>query len=222
MGATQGCLITLEGGEGSGKTTQCRLLDQWLTAAGLRVTCTREPGGTALGERLRALLLDPGLGAVSAGAEMLLFSAARAETVAEIIRPALARNEVVLCDRFVDSSLAYQGYGLGLELNFIREVNARVTDGLTVDLTVILDVPPEMGYARRRTQQDDRIEGRGRDYHRRVRDGYRQLAAQDPARIRCLDGTAPIDAVQRNLRDLVAMALVRRGLTAPEREGAAP
>ena len=215
MGATSGCLITLEGGEGAGKTTQCRLLQAWLAASGLGVTCTREPGGTPLGERLRTLLLDPDLGPVSPSAEMLLFSAARAETVTQIIRPALERNEVVLCDRFVDSSVVYQGFGLGLDLGVIREVNARVTQGLTVDLTVVLDVPAETGNARRRAARGDRIETRGQEYHQRVRDGYRQMAAQEPGRIRLIDGTAVVDTVQRELRGLVAMALARRGLTAP-------
>lgn len=224
MGATPGCLITLEGGEGAGKTTQCGLLREWLTGAGLCVTCTREPGGTVLGERLRSLLLDPELGPTSPSAEMLVFSAARAETVARVIRPALARGEVVLCDRFVDSSMVYQGFGLGLDPAFIREVNARITHGLTVDLTIVLDVPAETARARGRTARGDRIETRGGDYHQRVRDGYRQLAAREPARIRLIDGTGPVDAVQRDLRGLVTMALARRGLAVPagNREGVAP
>ena len=168
--------------------------------------------------------MDPELGAISPSAEMLVFTAARAETVARIIRPALARNEVVLCDRFVDSSIVYQGFGLGVDPAFIRDVNARITHGLTVDLTVVLDVSAETAQARGRTARGDRIETRGAEYHQRVRDGYRQLAAQEPARIRLIDGAGPVDSVQRDLRGLVTMALARRGfaVSAGDREGEAP
>lgn len=224
MGATAGCLVTLEGGEGAGKTTQCRLLREWLVAGGLSVTCTREPGGTVLGERLRALVLDPELGAIAGSAEMLLFSAARAETVARIILPALERNEVVLCDRFVDSSQVYQGHGLGVDREFIAAVNGEITAGAVVDLTLVLDVPVETGHARRRAERPDRIETRGLTYHQKVRAGYRRLAAEEPNRVRLIDATRPVATIQRELRELVAMALARRGLSAPavDREGAAP
>ena len=214
VSATAGCLVTLEGGEGAGKSTQIRLLQQWLLRAGLSVTLTREPGGTPLGEQLRNLLLDPTLGALTPSAEMLLFSAARAEAVQQVIRPALERGDVVLSDRFVDSSLVYQGYGLGLDLGFIRSVGRQVCAGVWPDLTLVLDLPPEVGAQRRSAARTrvDRIEARGPDYHLRVRRGYLDLAVHEPERVRVVDASRRAEAVQQEIRRQVADVLRVCGL----------
>jgi dTMP kinase len=209
----RGCLVTLEGGEGSGKTTQGRLLAEWLRGLGVAVTVTREPGGTEVGERLRALLLDPNLGAVRPEAEMLLFAAARAQAVTEVIAPALARGDVVICDRFVDSSLAYQGYGLGVDLGFIRSVNERIAAGIVPDLTLLFDVPRPVGAARGGPgRQPDRIEQRPETFHEAVRRGYLDLARQEPQRFCVIDAARPPHDVQEDARRAVAALLRRMGL----------
>jgi dTMP kinase len=211
VGETPGCLLTLEGGEGSGKTTQCGLLVKWLRASGIAVTTAREPGGTGLGERLRALLLRPDLAAVDPLAEVLLFAAARCQAVAEVVGPALARGEVVVCDRFVDSSLAYQGFGLGVDPEFIRCVNRRVTRGAEPDLTLLFDIPPPVGAARRRAARPDRIEARAAAYHEAVRRGYLELARAEPHRFRILDGTRSEASIHLEVRAAVALTLSQRG-----------
>lgn len=208
VGAAAGCLISLEGGEGSGKTTQCRLLLSWLTESGLSVTAVREPGGTPVGERLRALLLDPALPELRPEAEVLLFAAARAQAVAEVIRPALDRGDVVICDRFVDSSLAYQGFGLGVDMEFIRSVNAAISGGLSPRLTVLLDVPVALGVARRAGRgRRDRVERRGAAFHAAVRAGYLRLAAEEPQRFAVVDGTGAIETVHAEVRSCVGRVL---------------
>lgn len=226
VGATRGCLVTLEGGEGSGKTTQCRLLAQWLADAGIAATVTREPGGTDLGERLRALLLDPTLSEARPEAEMLLFAAARAQAVEQVIEPALMRGDVVICDRFVDSSLAYQGYGMGVSLDFIRSVNDRVTGGLRPDLTLLFDVPRATGAVRRQGagRAPDRIERRSDAFHQAVRQGYLALAAMEPERFVVIDSTAGIQSVHAQARRSVERLLGTRGNAPPggvHRDGAA-
>jgi dTMP kinase len=206
-----GVLITLEGGEGSGKTTQCALLAEALRRRGRSVAVTREPGGTPAGERLRALLLDPSVEPWEPVAEVLLFAASRAETVAKVIRPALQTGTVVLCDRFADSSLAYQGYGLGVDLGFIRMVNDAVTGGLVPDLTLLLDLPPEEGQARKRGRgAADRIEARGPAYHHAVRSGYLRLAAEEPGRFRVVDAARSVSEVHEEVLAAVEDLLAGR------------
>jgi dTMP kinase len=208
VAASSGVLVSLEGGEGSGKTSQCRLLLAWLAEIGVPAAAVREPGGTAIGERLRALLLDPALPPLVPEGEVLLFAAARAQAVSEVIRPALARGQLVICDRFVDSSLAYQGFGLGADLGFIRSVNVAVTGGLTPQLTVLLDVPPELGAARRAGRNGgDRVEARGPAFHAAVRAGYLRLAREEPGRFVVLDGTGPLEVVHAAVRSSVARVL---------------
>jgi len=212
-----GCLITLEGGEGSGKTTQCGLLVAWLATLGLAASAAREPGGTRLAERLREILLDPTLERLRPEAEVLLFAAARAQAVAEVIAPRLAGGGVVLCDRFVDSSLAYQGYGLGVDSAFILAVNARVTLGVWPDLTLLLDVPREIA-ARRRVgvpASADRIERRADAYHEAVRHGYLALAAAEPRRWVVIDAADAPGVVQAQARRAVATVLHRKGYALP-------
>ena len=210
-----GRLIAFEGVEGSGKSTQLELLRQALDGRGgpgdrrggpprnrsREVVVTREPGGTPAGERVRALLLDPGV-ELHPRAEALLFAAARAELVEAVIRPALERGAVVLCDRYLDSSLAYQGGARGLGLGPVTDVNRFATGGLLPDLVVLLDLDPASGL-RRRAGKPDRIEGQDLDFHRRVRQAFRDLAAADPERFTVLDATAPVPEIATRVRTAV-------------------
>ena len=187
-------LITVEGGDGAGKTTLVRALaDRWL-AAGLPVRTTLEPGGTELGRGLRELVLRSE-SELSAWAETFLFLADRAADVAVIIRPALERGEIVLCDRFADSTLAYQGYGRGLDLDLLRRLNAAATGELEPDLTLLLDIPAELGVARGREDGGDRIADAALAFHRRVNDGFRAIAAAAPTRVVDLDASLPAATV---------------------------
>jgi thymidylate kinase (EC 2.7.4.9) len=186
--------ITLEGGEGVGKTTQQALLAERLQREGYACVSTREPGGTALGEALRELLLhgDP----LTPLAELFLYAADRAEHVQKCILPALAAGQVVVCDRFTDSTLAYQGYGRGLDLEKIRQLNHLATGGLQPHLTLWLDLPPEVGLAR--SGLADRLEQERLEFHRRVHQGFQALAAAEPQRIVRIDaGGSPLEVAAR-------------------------
>ena len=198
MAPSRGLFITLEGGEGAGKSVQSQALARRLEERGLTVVRTREPGGTALGERLRAIALDLSGAIVTLDplAETLLFIAARAQLVAEVIAPALERGDAVVCDRFADSTLAYQGYGRGVALETIEQLNTVATRGLRPDLTVLLDLPVETGLARTGAQGTaDRFGREERAFHERVRAGYRELAAREPARWLAVDASLPVAAV---------------------------
>ncbi len=194
--------ITFEGGEGAGKSTQTALLADRLRAARREVELLREPGGTALGEELRGLLLHKDK-AVSLEAELLLFLAARAELVGKVIRPALDRGAVVICDRFSDSTIAYQGYGRGIDVGAIRTLNRWATGGLEPDLTVLLDVPVDVGRLRKHGD-DDVFFREGDAFHIRVREGYHYLAAREPERWLVLDGTKPPEEIAAAIWQRVA------------------
>jgi dTMP kinase len=203
----KGWFITLEGPEGAGKTVLARRVAEALTSRGHVVRLTREPGGTALGERLRALLLEraaEGVPASDPRADALLFNAARAQLVAEVIRPALAAGEVVLCARFADSTLAYQGYGAGLPVDELRDIARVATGGLAPDLTILLDVAPEVGIRRKAPGARNRFESAfDLDFHRRVRDGFLDLAGQEPDRWRIVDSSRHVDVVFNDLLEVV-------------------
>jgi dTMP kinase len=203
--------ITFEGIEGCGKSTQLQRLADLL---GPRAVTTREPGGTAIGRAVREVLLDPANRALEPMAELLLYFADRAQNVAEVIRPALAEGRVVLCDRHVESSLAYQGYGRGLPLAAIRQLAALATSGLRPDAIVLIDVPVEVGLARvGRRGAHDRLERELLSFHERVRRGFVALAEEEPSRWLRLDGTAGEEAVFSALvRGLSERGLVERGL----------
>jgi len=175
--STRGRFIVFEGPEGSGKSTHARLLYEALRAQGLSCTLTREPGGTKVAEMVRRIILSPAM-RMSGLTELLLYEAARAQHVAEIIRPALDRGEVVICDRFTDASLVYQGCGRGIDRRTIRQLNAIATGGLCPDFTIILDADSAVGLARviRRRRNADRMERESLEFHRAVRQGYRTLA----------------------------------------------
>ena len=189
--------ISFEGIDGCGKTTQLNRLRARLEARGIDVVATREPGGTALAESLRETLLHGG--DIKARAELLLFGAARAQHAREIIRPALERGAWVLCDRFVDSSEAYQGGGLGLDRAFIRAMNAFATADLTPARTFFVDVAPDVGASRRAGEKADRIEARGSEFGERVRAVYLDIAARELERVVTVDGALAPDAVEREI-----------------------
>ncbi len=206
--------ITFEGPEGSGKTTQLQALRGHLETRGFSVYAPREPGGTRIGDLVRNIVLNPEFTEMQPAAEILLFSAARAQLVGQEIRPRLARGQMVLCDRYADSTLAYQGYGLGLDLQALRAITAFATGGLQPDLTFLLDVPVEVGLARKRGQDANewnRMERRQREYHERVRAGYREMALAEPTRWRIVDATLPFDAVQSAIRAEVDRLMAERG-----------
>lgn len=187
--------ITFEGPDGSGKTTQIRLLRDALIARSRSVVATREPGGTRIGDGVRSLLLDPAHGEMSPRAEALLFNAARAQLVDEVVRPALAEGAIVLCDRYGDSTLAYQGYGRGQAIAPLRTIIDFATAGLRPHLTIYLDVDAAAGLQRKQEDERNRMEGEQLAFHRAVRDGYHQLAADDPVRWLVLDGTQPVETL---------------------------
>ena len=186
--------LSFEGIDGCGKTTQMQRLQKRLEARGAAVVATREPGGTALAEALRQTLLHGG--DIEARAELLLFGAARAQHASEIIRPALARGAVVLCDRFGDSSEAYQGGGLGLDPDFIRAMNAYATQSLVPDRTFLFDISPAVALERRAGAGRDRIEARGLDFTRRVRAAYLEIAAREAKRFVVIAGEAGEDEIE--------------------------
>ena len=202
-----GLFITFEGPEGSGKTSQASRLVEFLREHRERVRLTREPGGTHLGEQLRSVVLadTPGDRKIVPLAEALLFNAARAQLVAEVIRPALDAAEIVVCDRFADSTLAYQGYGSGVPITDLMAIADAATGGLIPDLTILLDLPPEVGLARKPDDARNRFEvSFDLEFHRRVRDGFLDLARRDPGRWAVIDATRPSEDVFVDVRGVVA------------------
>ena len=212
----RGAFITFEGGEGCGKSTQARLLADALRAEGREVLLAREPGGTRLGEKIRGLLKERSDDAPNARAELFLFLAARAQIVENEFLPALERGAWVVCDRFSDSTFAYQGYGRGLDLAEVRALNAFATQGLSPDLTLLLDVPPETSHARLAVRQGatgttaDRMELAGEDFHARMRAGFAEMAAAEPQRFRVVDASGAPDAVAAEILSVVRAWAAKR------------
>ncbi|HHT36814.1 MAG: dTMP kinase [Candidatus Wallacebacter cryptica] len=201
----QGVFITFEGIDGVGKSTQLDLLYSKCLELGYSPVRTREPGGTELGKRIRQLLLDPASGEISAQAEMLLYAADRAQHVAQVIKPALEAGKIVLCDRYMDSTLAYQGYGLDRDVSLIRQVNCWAVDGLMPQITFCLDHDPQIVLKRTR---GDRIEQRNLEYYQKVRMGYHKIAEQEPDRFFLIDASDTIEQVFDTIWDIIA----RRGI----------
>jgi dTMP kinase len=202
----KGLFITFEGLDGCGKSTQMELLAEALTARGYVITMTREPGGTPLGEGIRDMLLDPRHHGMSVRAEALLYAAARAHLVEQVIRPALEDGQIVLCDRYIDSSLAYQGYGRGLGTDYILLVNDWGTDGLYPDLTLFLDLDDAVR-STRLAAVPDRLEAEDEEFHQRVARGFRELLMLHRHRIRTVDATGSETEVQERVRAIIEQEL---------------
>ncbi len=205
----RGMLITVEGVEGSGKSTQCRRLAESLRVRGLDVVLTREPDGTAMGAALRKLFEADGPPPAPL-AQVFLFMAARQQHVVEVIRPALARRAVVLSDRYVDATMAYQGFGQGVDLETIRDLNALATGGLLPDLTLLLDLEPAVGMARIRDRRLDAFEKMDLAFHRRVREGYLEIARTEKHRVVVLDAGQDADVLHAAVAATVDDGLLRR------------
>jgi len=206
----KGRFITLEGIEGSGKSTQIVLLANYLKPTENRIVLTREPGGTPTGDRVRSILLDPANTTLDPTAELLLYAASRAQHLFEVILPALAAGKIVLCDRFSDATIAYQGFGRRLDVEMIRSLDRIVCRGLQPDLTILLDIDAAAGIARahgrnasRGLEAEARFENEEIIFHERVRQGYLILSGQEPGRIRVVDASLPPDAVQAKIRTII-------------------
>jgi len=204
----QGRFVSFEGIEGCGKTTQITLLSEYLKKHSIAHTITREPGGTAVGEGIRKVLLNSETIRLTAASELLLFYASRSQNIQEKIKPALERNEIVICDRYYHASMAYQGYGRGIPLDFIRKLTDLVCDPYRPDLTFLLDIEPEIGLARARARNHGRIENEDRfeaedlEFYNRVREGYLELASEDE-RIQLLYADRSIETVHRHVLTLL-------------------
>lgn len=202
----KGFFITFEGSEGCGKSTQSKKLFDFLQAKHEPVSLMREPGGVLISEKVRGILLDKANTAMNKECETLLYMAARAQLVEEVLIPALGRGEVVLCDRFLDSTIAYQGYGCGVPVETIRSIGLFATKGIQPDLTIFFDLDVEEGL-RRRGAQRDRIELRSLEYHNRVRQGYLALAKQEPERIMVIDGSLDREMIFNRMSARVSQLL---------------
>lgn len=198
---TQGLFITFEGPDGCGKTTQMNLLAQYFEKKGKKVVLTREPGGKGLGEKVREILLNYD-GEVSDRCESFLFLADRAQNIDIIVKPAVKQGEIVLCDRHIDSTVAYQGYGRGLDINEINMLNNLATGGKKPDLTLVFDVDIETSM-KRVGKEKDRMESAGTEFHNRVRNGYLELATQEPDRIKVLDATKTIEEIHEKVIEII-------------------
>lgn len=212
-----GLFITFEGVEGSGKTTQIRRLKRYLTEKGIPCVVTREPGGSSIGERVRQILLDPDHVQIAPLTELLLYEAARAQHVEEVIKPLLKKGTVILCDRFADASLAYQGYGRGLDLRLIKKLNRLAADRIQPDVTFLLDCPIKVGLKRAidrnqraKMRKEDRFERERLSFHRRVRKGYLALARENARRLKLIDAGAGEEKVFETIRQIVDELMARR------------
>jgi len=202
-----GLFITFEGGEGCGKSTQSRLLLKKLEQQNIPVVLTHEPGGTSLGAEIRELLKGKRRFSISPQAELFLFATSRVQLLAELIRPALEETKVVICDRFTDSTLVYQGYGRGLDLTTVETINNMATENLKPDLTILLDMSSEQGLARKQSLKD-RFELEDLSFHHRVREGYLKLAAAEPHRWLLIDASLPEKKIAEIIWDRVSKLLL--------------
>lgn len=219
MDSTKGRLIVFEGVEGCGKTTQMNRIISWIASSGIEVTLqlfkrisqlvsTREPGGTHIGQEIRKILLTPGVESLEERSELLLYAADRAQHVELVLKPLLEQKTLILCDRFTDSAIAYQGYGRGLDLDLIDKLNDIATDGLKSDLTLWLDLDVEDGLSRAKSRgEHDRIEQAAIDFHRRVQQGFSELAKANPDRIVRIDASGDKDEVTERIKTVLIRKL---------------
>ena len=208
----RGLFITLEGGDGAGKSTQIRNIKSFFETKGLVVVHTREPGGTQISEKLRDILLDSHNTEMDAVTEMLIYAASRAQHVRELVKPALDEGSVVICDRFLDSSIAYQAYGRGLG-DMVKIVNSYATDGLTPDITFWMDIDPDAGKERVSKMGDfDRLEMEARDFHYRVYEGYRAIAQSEPDRIKRIDASRSVEEISAEIIKYLEEICEKRGI----------
>ena len=198
-----GKLITFEGIDGSGKSTQIQLLEAEFEKLGISYKTFREPGGTKLSEKIRAILLDKENIELYSNAESLLFAAARAQLTAEQIKPAITKGEFVICDRFTDSTIAYQGYGRGLNINNLELMNTIATDGLIPDITFILDIDPQKATERLKTVNPDRMEAAGIDFFKKIRQGYCQIREQNQSRCIVINGEKPQKDISKEIHHII-------------------
>jgi dTMP kinase len=215
------CFITFEGPDGSGKTTQLLILHRYLVRAGWPVLLVREPGGTAIGDQIRAVLHDTRNVSMLPNAEVLLYSASRAQLVGQVIRPALEGGSVVLCDRYAEATMAYQGYGHGLDLELLKAITVFATGGLRPDLILYLDIEIEEGLRRKRSSfqagqgEWNRMDQKELDFHQRARAGYLQMVAAEPERWFVLDATRSIASLQHSIRGRVKHLLMEQQVPIP-------
>jgi len=195
--------ITFEGGEGCGKSTQAEALWKKLSRLGIPTELTHEPGGTVLGNEIRHLLKRKRQDKILPEAELLLFAACRTQLVTEVIRPSLQKGKVVICDRFADSTTAYQGYGRGIDLATIKATNELATQGTKPDLTILLDIPATKGLERKQDKTEDRFEAEDIAFHNRIRDGYLKISAEEPERWLVIDATLPRTEIAEIIWDRV-------------------
>jgi len=197
----RGLFITIEGMDGSGKTTQINVIRDYISEKGYNVILAREPGGTKISEKIRDIILDPANGAMAAITEVLLYASARAQLIAEVIKPAVESGSVVVCDRFIDSSFAYQGFGRGIDINTIADVNRAAIDGMMPDLTFFIDMSPEIALKRRMASSEaDRIEKEHMEFHMKAYNGYKELARLYPERIKTIDGNRTVEEISQEIR----------------------
>ena len=198
-----GKLITFEGIDGSGKSTQIQLLEAEFEKLGISFKTFREPGGTKLSEKIRTILLDKENIELYSNAESLLFAASRAQLTAEQIKPAITKGKFVICDRFTDSTIAYQGYGRGLDINNLKLINTIATDGIIPDITFILDIDPQKATERLKMVNPDRMEAAGMDFFKKIRQGYFQIREQNQSRCIVINGEKPQRDISKNIHQIV-------------------
>lgn len=208
----KGLFITIEGPDGSGKSTQIQYMKEFFSSLGLECLFTREPGGTPIGEKLREIILDKGNAEMCDMAETLLYAASRAQHVEERIKPSLAEGKIVVCDRFIDSSMAYQGFGRGLG-DSVRIINEYAVNGCMPDVTFLMELDPGIGKSRIRADVQDRLELEKIDFHRRVFDGYKELAKMYPERFIEIDASRPKEVIREEILKVLTERMKQRGIS---------
>lgn len=210
--SNNGIFISFEGIEGSGKTIQARLLDEFLRKKGYTVVLTEEPGGTQIGLRIRELLLSVEHQEMTSVTELMLYNASRAQLIKEVILPAIKRGAIVITDRFNDSTVAYQGYGRGIDLNLIDSIDRIVTAGLKPDITILLDLDVEVGMKRNRgINKADRLELEDKAFHKKVRNGYLEIAGKEPERIKLIDASKSIEEIHNKIVSIITEYIAQNG-----------